>query len=104
MARTGDDRAAPLGTPVFSPAVAVVKHIGILDGFGTVIILQHQGQFASVFSPIDVERLKVKPGQAVNKGHLLGYTGKPVLEGSPPYIHIELRHHETAIKPESLKP
>ena len=104
MARTGEDRICPVGSPVHAPALAVVKHIGELDGFGTVIILQHEGSYATVFSPLNPETIAVGEGQAVNAGQLLGRTDQPVLEESRPYIHIELRKNEIAIDPKPLRP
>jgi len=104
MSRTGDDRTCPVGSPVYAPAIAVVKHIGKLDGFGTVMILQHEGSFATVYSPLNPETLAVGEGQAINAGHLLGRTGKPIVEDSDPYIHIELRKNEIAIDPKPLRP
>ncbi len=104
MARTGEDRTCPLNSPVYSPAVAVVKYIGELEGFGTVIILMHQGSYATVFSPLNMETLLVGEGQAINQGQLLGRTGPPELADSNPYLHIELRKNEIAIKPNPLRP
>ncbi len=104
MARTGEDRICPVGSPVYAPALAVVKHIGELDGFGTVIILQHKGSYATVFSPLNPRTIAVGEGQAVNAGQLLGQTDQPVLDESRPYIHIELRKNEIAIDPKPLRP
>ncbi len=102
MARTGVDLSCPAASPVKAPAVGIVRYIGPLEGFGTVIILEHFGGYSSVFSPLDKSGLKVKQGDAVNQGQVLGSTGKPVMENSPPYLHIELRKNKTAIKPNVL--
>jgi len=103
MSRTGEDRTCPVGSPVYAPAIAVVKHIGQLDGFGTVLILAHKGSYATVYSPLNPKSLVVGEGQAINAGQLLGNTGQPVTEDSKPYIHIELRKKEIAIDPKPLR-
>ncbi len=104
MARTGVDLAFPTGSELRAPATAIVRYIGPLDGFGTVLILEHFDGYTTVFSPLDAESMKVREGSAINQGHLLGRTGEPVLENSPPYLHIELRKDQVAIKPKPLHP
>lgn len=102
MARTGVDIACPEGSKVYAPATAIVRYIGPLDGFGTVMILEHFDKFTTVYSPFDESSIRVREGSALNKGQLLGQTAKPVLENSAPYIHIELRKNKIAIKPNQL--
>jgi len=102
MARTGVDLSCPKGSVVRAPATAIVRYIGPLDGFGTVIILEHFHGYTTVFSPLEKNTIKVEEGNAINQGQILGHTAKPVLENSPPYIHIELRKDEIAIKPNPL--
>ncbi len=104
MARTGVDLACPTGSELHAPATAIVRYIGPLDGFGTVLILEHFDGYTTVFSPLDAESMKVREGSAINQGHLLGRTGEPVLENSPSYLHIELRKDQIAIKPNPLHP
>ena len=102
MTRTGADVSCSLGSAVHAPATAIVRHIGPQDGFGTVMILEHSNGYTTVFSPLDEKSIQVKVGDALNQGHFLGRTGKPVLENSRPYLHIELRLNKTAINPKAL--
>ena len=104
MARTGTDLSCPVGSKVKAPATAVVRYIGPLDGFGTVLILEHFDGFTTIYSPMDEATMKVQEGSAINKGQLLGKTAQPILENSPPYLHIELRKDQIAIKPNALHP
>jgi len=102
MTRTGSDIACPTGSAVHAPDTAIVRYVGPLEGFGTVMILEHFNGYTTVFSPMDEESIQVEEGEAINKGQFLGRTGKPVLENSRPYIHIELRLNKTAINPKPL--
>jgi LysM repeat protein len=102
MTRTGVDLACQVGTPVRSPAASVVRYIGELEGFGTVIILEHQNRYATVYSPMATHSINVHEGQALNQGHFVGNTDEPVLENSPPYLHLELRIDQKAVNPKSL--
>lgn len=102
MARTGVDLACPAGSKIYAPATAIVRYIGPLDGFGTVMILEHANGYSTVYAPLDEKSVKVREGSAINQGHLLGRTGQPVLESSSAYLHLELRKNKIAIKPNPL--
>jgi murein DD-endopeptidase MepM/ murein hydrolase activator NlpD len=73
-----------------------------MDGFGTLIIIEHAGGYASVLSPLDPGALAVESGQAVLGGDHLGRTGPPPDKDTPPYLHVELRKHDKAVKPDPL--
>ena len=102
MPRTGADVACPWGTTVSSPANGVVRHIGAMDGFGTLVIIDHGGGYASVLAPFDPDTLKVTVGQAVNRGSPLGVTSRPDALEQDPFLHVELRHRKKSIKPDRL--
>ena len=104
MSRTGVELACPIGSIVKAPATAVVRYIGPLNGFGIVMILEHFNNYTTVYAPLDLKSIKVVEGSAVNAGQILGRTAEPVLENSPPYIHIELRKNKIATKPSVLHP
>lgn len=102
MPRTGVHLACPEGTPLVAPAHGVVRHVGPMDGFGILVIIQHGGGYATVMAPLDPERVLVVPGQAVLRGDPVGRTGPPPEAGEPAYLHLELRRHDKSIKPDRL--
>ena len=102
MPSTGTDVACATGTAVSTPAMGIVRHIGHMDGFGTLVIIQHGGGYATVFSPFDPTTIAVKVGQALLPGDHLGRTGPPPGKDTPPYLHMELRKNDKAIKPDPL--
>ena len=102
MPSTGTDVACALGTAVSSPAHGIVRHIGHMDGFGTLIIIEHAGGFSTVLSPLDPASVAVKVGDALLRGDHLGRTGPPPDKDTPPYLHLELRRKDKAIKPDPL--
>ena|GEM_PF-1264879 len=101
MPRTGTDVACNVNTRVVSPAHGVVRHVGHMDGFGTLMILEHGGGYATVLAPLKLDTIGVEVGQAILGGDLLGRTDAPP-EGGTPYLHIELRQNDKAIKPDRL--
>ena len=102
MPSTGVGLACPVGTKLVAPANGVVRHVGPMDGFGLLVILEHGGGYATVMAPLDPERLTVRPGQAILRGAPVGRTGPPSGEGEEPYLHLELRRNDKAIKPDRL--
>ena len=102
MPSTGTDVACALGTAISSPAHGIVRHIGHMDGFGTLIILEHGGGFATVLSPLDPATVAVEVGCALLRGDHLGRTGPPPDKDTPPYLHLELRQRDKAIEPDPL--
>ena len=102
MPRTGTDVACPWGTRISSPANAVVRHIGHMEGMGTLMILEHGGGYATVLSPFDPESITVQLNQAVNRGQLLGKSGRPDDLPQEPFLHVELRANEKSVEPSRL--
>jgi murein DD-endopeptidase MepM/ murein hydrolase activator NlpD len=102
MPSTGTDLRCSIGTAVSAPAIGVVRYIGFMEGFGTLIIIEHGGEHATVFSPFDPSSVAVETGQAVLPGDHLGRTGPPPEKDTPSYLHVELRKNDKAIKPDPL--
>jgi len=102
MPRTGVDLACPLGTRLVAPANGVVRHVGPMDGFGLLVIIEHGGGYATVMSPLDPARVVVVPGQALLRGDPVGRTGTPPEDDQEPFLHLELRRDDKAIEPDRL--
>ena len=85
-------------TEVRSVAAGKVVHNDILRGFGTVIIIQHNADYFTLYAYMGDSPLKV--GAAVNVNQKLGTVGfYPDLKG--PGLYFELRFKQKAINPES---
>ncbi|MDL2279643.1 peptidoglycan DD-metalloendopeptidase family protein, partial [Desulfovibrio sp. OttesenSCG-928-G11] len=74
-----------------------VAHNDVLRGFGTVLILQHGGDYYSLYAFLGDCPLKV--GQEVEGGQRIGGAGYyPAIKG--PGLYFELRFKQKAINPE----
>ncbi len=102
MPRTGTAVACPWGTTVHSPANGVVRHIGHMDGFGTLMIIEHGGGYASVLAPFGPGQTQVQVGDAIIRGTPLGKTAPVEKNFQEPYLHVELRKNDKSIKPDRL--
>ena len=101
MPRTGTDMAYPRGGTVNCPANGVIRHIGKMDGYGTLVIIEHGAGYSTVLSPLRPESIKWQEDQAVHRGDKIGVTAEPVVTGEA-YLHIELRKNDKAVKPDRL--
>ena len=88
-AHKGVDYAAPTGTKVRATADGVVRFAGKQGGYGNAVMLDHQGQFQTVYGHLsrfgDVRR-----GQRVSQGEVIGYVGQTGL-ASGPHLHYEFK-------------
>ena len=101
MPRTGTDMAYPRGGTVNCPANGVIRHIGAMDGYGTLVIIEHGAGSSTVLAPLRPESIKWQEDQAVHRGDKIGVTAEPVVTGEA-YLHIELRKNDKAVKPDRL--
>lgn len=99
---TGTDIACPPGTRVTAPAHGIVRHVGAMDGVGTVMILEHGGSWSTVLAPLDPSTITAAPGQLVLRGDVIAETARPETGGEDPHLHVELRRDNKAVAPDRL--
>lgn len=74
LGHTGVDISASVGTPVQSPAPAIVIEAAASAGvFGTYVLLRHPGGFESLYAHL--VSTDVVPGSSVRAGDLIGRVG-----------------------------
>ncbi len=85
----GLDFAAKIGTPIYAPADAVIERARSSNyGYGNQLTLNHTMGFTSTYSHMN--KFKVKQGEFVTKGQLIGWTGNSGLSTGP-HLHYEIR-------------
>ncbi len=94
----GTDLRAKMNTPVYATADGVVEFAGSHNtkGYGRLIILDHAYGFRTLFGHLN--KIKVKNGQVVKKGDLIGYTGNSGLSNGP-HLHYEVRFIQRSLNP-----
>lgn len=96
----GLDFAANTGTPIYAPADGVVEAVRPSNkGSGNFIKLNHSLGFATTYS--HMSKFKIKRGQFVRKGDLLGMSGNTGLSTGP-HLHYEIRFLGRALNPRSF--
>jgi len=85
----GVDYAAGTGTPIMAAGDARVQFVGTQRGYGNVVILDHGRGHTTLYA--HMSRFgKVKKGQQVAQGTVIGYVGSTGL-ATGPHLHYEFR-------------
>jgi murein DD-endopeptidase MepM/ murein hydrolase activator NlpD len=92
----GVDFVAEKGIAIIVPASGVVEKTEKHPVWGMRAVINHGNGYKTVFS--HVGDLKVRNGQSVKKGELLGYIGISGLT-SGPHVHYEMRYKDNALDP-----
>lgn len=95
---TGLDLRAKIGTPIYSPADAVVSKARVNDsgGYGKMIVLSHNFGFKTLFAHMST--ISVRHGQIIKKGDLLGLSGNSG-QSNGPHLHYEVKFAEKYLNP-----
>ncbi len=98
---TGVDYAAPTGTPIHATGDGVVDFIGRQGGYGNLIILRHQKQYATYYAHQSRFAAGLKKGDRVSQGQLIGYVGSTGMSTGP-HLHYEFRISGKPVDPLSV--
>ena len=85
----GVDYAAGTGTPIMAAGDARVKSVGWHGGYGKAVELDH-GQGKTTFYAHMSRFAKIRPGQRITQGTVIGYVGSTGLSTGP-HLHYEFR-------------
>jgi len=94
----GSDMKAPMKTPIYATADAIVEWAAEhkKSGYGKLIILDHSFGFKTYFGHLN--KIVVKSGQFIKRGDLVGYTGNSGMSNGP-HLHYEVRFIQRALNP-----
>jgi len=97
----GLDLRAKRKTPIYATADGVVKYVQSknIGNYGRMIILSHNYGFETVFAHLI--KTKVKIGDIVNKGDIIGLTGNSG-RSTGPHLHYEVRFASRVFSPKSF--
>ena len=92
----GQDITVKTGTPVHAPAEGIVKRAYYAGGFGKHIKLDHGNGYTTLFAHLS--KIKVKHGQKVSRGEVIGLTGNTG-RSTAPHLHYEIHHYGESKNP-----
>lgn len=92
----GSDFAGAYGTDVFATADGVVTHAGWLSGYGRLIKIQHEFGIETRYAHLSA--IRVKKGQRVSRGDLIGDMGSSG-RSTGTHLHYEVRVSGKPVNP-----
>ena len=98
----GIDFPKQTGEPVLSSAEGKVLYAGSqFSGYGKMIIIEHQYQWASLYAHLS--KISVKPGHYVKKAQKIGEVGNTG-RSLGPHLHFEIMYKKQPLNPLHLLP
>lgn len=95
----GLDMAGPVGTSIYAPGDGVVVFAGRQGAYGNLIKIQHELGVETRYAHLS--RIRVKKGQRVSQGELIGDMGNTG-RSTGPHLHYEVRMNGRAVDPMSF--
>ena len=92
----GTDFGARRGTPLLAVNAGKVIFAGRMGGYGKVVKIKHSGGYVSLYA--HQSRIRVKRGQHVKKGQIIGYVGSTG-RSTGPHLHFGLTKNGRWIDP-----
>lgn len=87
------------GDAVVAAFDGMVRIAQLKGAFGNVVIIRHYNGLETVYAHLS--KIKVKPGQVVQSGQLIGLGGSTG-RSSGPHLHFEVRFKGQALNPSSI--
>jgi len=92
----GLDIRADRGTPVHAPAAGSVVHAGPATEYGIAVVIEHSHDVRTLYGHLS--KVNVQPGQKVERGTIIGYTGNTG-RSTGPHLHYEVLVKGQAVNP-----
>ena len=92
----GTDFGAKRGTPLLAVNAGKVTFSGRMGGYGKVVKIKHSGGYESLYA--HQSRIRVKRGQKVKKGQIIGYVGSTG-RSTGPHLHFGMKKNGRWINP-----
>jgi murein DD-endopeptidase MepM/ murein hydrolase activator NlpD len=92
----GMDFTAPTGTPVYASGNGEIHRAQRSSTFGKVIYIKHGYGYTTIYAHLS--KMKVKRGQKVKRGDLIGFVGNTGLSVSS-HLHYEVHKNDRPLNP-----
>ena len=92
----GIDFRAATGTSVYASQKGIVILAGRKNGYGKIVGIEHENDFTTWYGHLS--RIRVKEGQIVSQGKVIGLSGKTGISTGP-HLHFEIRYKGRSEKP-----
>lgn len=98
----GLDYPAPKGTPIRATSQGKISFIGVQNGYGNVIYIEHDNDYSTVYAHQSRFKNGLKKGNNIEQGEIIGYVGSTGTS-SGSHLHYELRVNNKPVDPTKEK-
>ncbi|MEM9470087.1 MAG: peptidoglycan DD-metalloendopeptidase family protein, partial [Pseudomonadota bacterium] len=95
----GVDFAAPIGTPIYAAGDGKVEKASWFSSYGKYIRIRHNSELKTAYAHL--HKIKVKPGQRVKQGQVIGTVGSTG-RSTGPHLHYEVILNGKQTNPRSI--
>ncbi len=92
----GLDFRGPVGAPIYAAAKGRVSFVGVKQGYGNCIEIDHGNGLLTRYAHMSAFR--ARPGQVVTAGAVIGAIGSTG-RSTGPHLHFEVRIHDRPVNP-----
>lgn len=92
----GLDFKGPIGAPIFAAAAGRIRFVGVQQGYGNVVEIEHGNGLMTRYAHMSGFRTQV--GQPVLAGQVIGLIGSTG-RSTGPHLHFEVRINDRAVNP-----
>jgi len=96
----GIDFGGKLGTPIVATADGIVEFSDFDKGYGNLVVIHHNFGFKTAYGHMQ-SNLRVKKGDFVKKGEVLGYLGNTGISTGP-HLHYEVKYIKNVLDPKNF--
>jgi murein DD-endopeptidase MepM/ murein hydrolase activator NlpD len=93
---TGLDFRGPMGAPIYSAAKGTVSFVGVRQGYGNTVEIDHGNGLMTRYA--HMSGFRAATGQPVRAGDVIGLIGNTG-RSTGPHLHFEVRIHDRAVNP-----
>ena len=96
----GIDFGGKLGTPITATADGIVEFSDFNKGYGNLVVIHHNFGFKTAYGHMQ-KNLKVKKGDFIKKGEVIGYLGNTGISTGP-HLHYEVKYIKNVLDPKNF--
>jgi len=94
----GMDFVAPTGTDIYATGDGTIVNAGWEQGYGNCIVINHGFGYETLYGHLSA--IKVRPGQTVKRGDIIGLVGSTG-KSTAPHLHYEVHYKGQVMNPQN---
>jgi murein DD-endopeptidase MepM/ murein hydrolase activator NlpD len=98
----GIDFGVPIGTPVMAAGAGTVEFMGVENGYGNFVLLNHGNGYETAYGHLSRFAPGMHRGSRVRQGQVFAYSGMSGM-ATGPHLHYEIRINHQQVNPTTVK-